>query len=101
MSLTRTQAWLEKLRKHLQPARHILLFTLPHCGACASTQKWLDTHQIHYTQLDADKWATDLRAKGHTSAPVVIVHDRRGNQIEAWSGHRLAKLAGLLEMRIK
>lgn len=74
------------------------------CHQCDATKRQLDKRQVPYTcvDLEAPESAAifaDLVNRGFTAAPVVILTDADGNELDAWAGYRpdrLDKAAALL-----
>lgn len=75
-----------------QPA--VTVYTRPSCQQCRATFRWLDKHEITYTEVDISQ---DLDAREYVvsldylQAPVVVTSDG-----EHWSGFRPDQLEGLL-----
>ena len=65
----------------------VVVYTKPNCMQCKSTTRWLDKNNIPYRTEDAGRAVDQLKAQGFSSVPVVMVN-RGGDQIKAWSGYR-------------
>lgn len=65
----------------------VVVYEKPGCMQCKSTTRWLDKNNIPYRSRYAPHWADQLKAQGFSSVPVVMVN-KGGDQIKAWSGYR-------------
>lgn len=64
----------------------VTIYSALNCGPCAATKSVMHRVQIEYTEADSADFATQLRALGFTSAPVVIIQTDSGTL--GWSGFR-------------
>ncbi|MDV7714862.1 NrdH-redoxin [Oenococcus oeni] len=72
----------------------IKIYTRDDCPQCYMTKKWLDNHQLKYTEINISrdkKYIDYLKAKGAQQTPYVVT-DR-----ENWSGFRPNKLIMLIK----
>ncbi|AXH70462.1 NrdH-like glutaredoxin [Gordonia phage Daredevil] len=65
------------------------------CVQCKATKSWLIKREIAFDVIDIteDEAALDkLKALGYLQAPVVVIADETGAQLDVWSGHKATKL---------
>lgn len=65
----------------------VVVYEKPGCMQCKSTTRWLEKNNIPYRSADASSAVEKLKAQGFSSVPVVMVN-KGGDQIKAWSGYR-------------
>lgn len=72
----------------------VKLYTKNNCPACKMTKRWLQSHDINYTELNVEE---DIEAMNY----LVSVNKRTLPQIESevgdWQGFRPDKLRGLVK----
>lgn len=74
--------------------KQVTVYSKLGCGRCVFTKKWLESHNIPYTEkrTDLDESARkEVEELGYQSLPVVVAGD------ENWSGYQPDKLAELVE----
>ena len=67
----------------------ITVYTKPACVQCKFTFKVLDENEADYTPLDVstdDEAMETVKGLGYLAAPVVVITDAAGNQLDHWSG---------------
>jgi len=70
----------------------VVVYTTPACSQCFSTKRMMDKKGIQYREVDLSKdleKLEELRAKGHSQAPIVET------DIKMWSGFRFDKINSL------
>jgi len=70
----------------------VVVYTTPACSQCMSTKRMMDKKGIQYREVDLSKdldKLEELRAQGHTQAPIVTT------DIKIWSGFRFDKIDSL------
>jgi len=69
--------------------RTITVYSQPQCQPCKATKRWLDKHDIPYTEVDVTTSPVDaeaIRELGFKEAPVVIVSTGDPETDLMWSG---------------
>jgi glutaredoxin-like protein NrdH len=69
--------------------RTVTVYSQPHCQPCKATKRWLDKHQVAFTEVDVTTSPDDaeaIRALGFKEAPVVIVSTGDPETDLMWSG---------------
>ncbi|GEO97317.1 glutaredoxin domain-containing protein [Kocuria turfanensis] len=78
--------------------RTATLYTAPGCTDCAAAARSMDKKGLDFRAVDlaAEPGALDyVRALGHQRAPVTVVHNEHGTEVDHWSGYRPDKLMTL------
>lgn len=66
------------------------LYTKPNCPACTLTKRQLDKREIIHNEHDIETILDEAKARGITSAPIVVV----GEQM--WGGFRPDRIDALV-----
>jgi glutaredoxin 3 len=76
----------------------VTIYTTPTCAWCAAAKRFLDEHEIEYTEYDVseDEDAAErlIRLSGQTGVPVL---DIDGEIVVGFDKERIAELLGLEE----
>ena len=76
----------------------VTLYTAPHCTDCTAAAQAMDRKRIPYAPVSLATVPASLdyvKNLGHQRAPVTVIHDSDGAEVDHWAGYRPDKLMSL------
>ena len=76
----------------------VTLYTSPGCTDCTAAARAMDRKGVPFAPIDlaSESAAVDyVRGLGHQRAPVTVIHDSDGAEVDHWAGYRPDKLMSL------
>lgn len=80
----------------------ITLYTTPCCTDCSAAKSSMNSAGIEFAQINLSAFPSSLEyvlSLGHQRAPVTVIQDEDGIEVDHWSGFRPDKILALKRTR--